>query len=160
MNYYKATEKFLYNYNSLKASIENMKQEIEEIEYLGMSAINYDHEITGKTFAFHSLTESEAMRAADRKQMLQQRIEILESKIERIDRAIEALNKTEQKIINLRYKEGRQWWEIAYEMRYSEKWCKELRKRAVNKIAVGLFGEDALPKDFPFTSLHNEKDVL
>jgi len=40
-------------------------------------------------------------------------------------------------------------------MKYSEKWCKELRRRAVQKVAIGLFGEDALVKDFPFTSLQN-----
>lgn len=160
MSYYKATEKFLYNYNSLKASIENMKQEIKEMDYREISAIDYEKEPTSETYAFHSATEESAIYAADRKNLLEKRIKITEGKLERVDRAVSALNDTEREIINLRYIEGRQWWQVAYEVRYSEKWCKELRKRAINKIAVGLFGESALPKDFPFTSPFNKKDVI
>lgn len=160
MNYYKATEKFLYNYNSLKASIENMKQEITEMDYRELSAINYNKEPTSKTYAFHSSTEEAAIYTADKKSLLEHRIKITEGKLERIDRAIEALNELEQRIIKLRYIEGKQWWQIAYEIRYSEKWGKELRRRAIGKIAVGLFGEDALPKDFPFTSFHDKENVL
>jgi DNA-directed RNA polymerase specialized sigma subunit len=155
VNYYKATEKFLYNYNSLKASTENMKQEIEELDYREISAVDYEKEPSGKTYAFHSKTEESAIYAAEKKKLLEQRIKTTERKLDRIDRAVEALNEIEQKIIKLRYYEGRQWWQIAYEMRYSEKWCKELRRRAVHKVAIGLFGEDALIKDFPFTSLQN-----
>ena len=160
VNYYKATEKFLYNYNSLKASIENMKQEIEEMEYFGITALDYKQEPVGKTYAFHSTTENEAIKITNKKEILGTRIKLLENKLERIDRAVEALNEIEQKIIKLRYYEGRQWWQIAYEMKYSEKWCKELRRRAVQKVAIGLFGEDALIKDFPFTSPQNPKNVI
>jgi DNA-directed RNA polymerase specialized sigma subunit len=160
LNYYKATEKFLYNYNSLKASIENMKQEIEEIEYLGMSAINYDHEITGKTFVFHSITENEAIKVSEKKRILETRIKILENKLERIDRAVDALNDIEQKIIKLRYYEEWQWCQIAYEVRYSEKWCRELRRRAVRKVAIGLFGEEALAKDFLYSSPYKQENAV
>ena len=146
VNYYKATEKFLYNYNSLKASIENMKQEIEEMEYLGITALDYKQEPVGKTYAFHSTTENEAIKITNKKEILGTRIKLLENKLERIDRAVEALNEIEQKIIKLRYYEGRQWWQIAYEMKYSEKWCKELRRRAVQKVAIGLLEKMHLKK--------------
>ena len=146
VNYYKATEKFLYNYNSLKASIENMKQEIEEIDYQEISAVNYEKEPTGKTYAFHSITEEAGIRAAEKKKLLEKRIKATQSKLERIDRAIKALNDTERQIITERYIGGRQWWEIAYKVRFNESWCKELRRRAVRKIAIGLFGEVAIDK--------------
>ena len=160
VNYYKATEKFLYNYNSLKASIENMKQEIEELDYREISAVNYEKEPTGKTYAFHSITEEAGIRAAEKKKLLEKRIKATQSKLERIDRAIKALNDTERQIITERYINGKQWWQVAYEIKYSEKWCKELRRRAVQKVTIGLFGEDALIKDFPFTSPQNPKNVI
>jgi hypothetical protein len=144
MNYYKATEKFLYNYNSLKASVENMKQEIEEMDYCEMSGIDYSREPTGKTYAFRSPTEDAAIRAADKKALLNGKINVLGNKLERIDRAIEALNKTEKQIIIERYMEGKQWWQVAYNAQYNERWCKEIRRRAVEKIAIGLFGEIAM----------------
>lgn len=147
LNYYKATEKFLYNYNSLKASIENMKQEIEEIDYLEISAVNYEKEPTSETYTFHSITEEAAIYTADKKSLLEQRIKITEGRIDRIDRAIEALNDTERQIITDRYINGRQWWEVAYSVKFNERWCKEIRRRAVEKIAIGLFGEEAIHKD-------------
>ncbi|AYO30819.1 hypothetical protein D2962_09525 [Biomaibacter acetigenes] len=155
LNYYKATEKFLYNYNSLKASIENMKQEIEGMDYREISAINYDKEPTSKTYAFYSITEEAGVRAADKKRLLEQRIKATEGKIERIDRAIEALNDTERQIITERYINGKQWWQIAYSVRINERWCREIRKRAVTKIAIGLFGEDAMPKDSRNTAVQS-----
>ncbi|HHV27946.1 MAG TPA: hypothetical protein GXX63_12235, partial [Tissierellia bacterium] len=119
MNYYKATEKFLYNYNSLKASIENMKQEIEEMDYREISAINYQKEPVSETYAFHSATEESAIYAAERKNLLEKRIKITESKLERIDRAIEALNDTERQVIIERYINGKQWWQVAYAVKYN-----------------------------------------
>ena len=160
VNYYKATEKFLYNYNSLKASIENMKQEIEEMDYREISAIDYEHEPTSETYAFHSTTEESAVYAADKKSLLEQRIKTTEGKIERIDRAIEALNDTEKQIITERYINGKQWWQVAYSVRINERWCREIRRRAVNKIAIGLFGEEALPKDSRNTAVHDGKSVI
>ncbi len=124
-----------------------MKQEIEEMDYLKISAIDYEKEPTGKTYTFHSITEEAGIYVADRKNLLEKRIKITEGKIERIDRAIGALNETERQIITERYIEGRQWWEIAYKVRFNESWCKELRHRAVRKIAIGLFGEVAIDKD-------------
>lgn len=147
MNYYKATEKFLYNYNSLKASIENMKQEIEEMDYREISAVNYENETTGETYAFHSTTEEAAVYTADKKSLLEQRIKTTEGKIERIDRAIKALNDTERQIITERYINGKQWWQVAYIVKFNERWCKEIRRRAVEKIAIGLFGEKAMQED-------------
>lgn len=155
MSFYKATEKFLYNYNSLKASIENMKQEIEEIDYKEIPGINYDKERTSKTYAFHSITEDEGIKVADKKILLEKRIKATEGKIERIDRAIEALNDTERQIITERYINGRQWWEVAYSVKFNERWCKEIRRRAVKKIAIGLFGEDAINKDSTNTARHS-----
>jgi DNA-directed RNA polymerase specialized sigma subunit len=155
LNYYKATEKFLYNYNSLKASIENMKQEIDEMDYREISAIDYEKEPVSETYAFHSATEEAAIYAADKKSLLEQRIKTTEGKLERIDRAIEALNDTERQIITERYINGKQWWQVAYSVKFNERWCKEIRRRAVEKIAIGLFGEKAMHKDSTNTALQN-----
>lgn len=160
MNHYKAAEKFLYNYNSLKASIKNMKQEIEEMDYREISSVNYEREPVCKTYAFNSSTENEAVRVADRKAEIAGRIKLLEGKMGRIDRAIEALNPAEKKIIIERYISGRQWWEVAYNVKYNERWCREVRKRAINKIAVGLFGEEAMPKDSRNTAPHTQENAV
>jgi len=143
MNYYKATEKYLYNYNSLKASIENMQKEITEMEYAGMSAMDPAH-IPAKTYKYYSPSEDEAIRIAEKKTALQKRIKSTRGKLERIDRAIEALSEVERRIITERYIQCRPWWEVAYSAKYNERWCREIRWKAVRKVAIGLFGEKAL----------------
>lgn len=148
MDYYKTVEAFLYNYNQLKISIDNIKKEIEELhkaENIGLPSMGQG-EKTGRTYKFHSETESEGVNIADKTELLQQRIDIIQSKISRLDNAINALNDMEQKIIKMHYIEGKQWWQIAYEVKYAESWCREIRKRAVNKIAVGLFGDKVLER--------------
>ncbi len=147
MNYYKATEKYLYNYKSLKANIENMKTQIKELDYSSVKGANYDYIDNGGYKK--SAVESTVLYIDKKRSNLERKIIELKSKLERIDKSIEALNEVEQFIIKERYFEGKQWWKIAYKLRYSERWCKELRSRAVEKISIGLWGEDALPKDFP-----------
>lgn len=144
-SYYKSTESLLYNYNMLKVSIENMKLEIEETEKNdGTTGIKYDGVQTSPTFKFSSQTEDTSIRNIETIDLLKKRIEITENKIERVDNAIEALNGAEKDVIIKRYLEGKQWYIVAYEVNYNERWCKELRKRAIEKIAIGLYGYRAL----------------
>ena len=144
-SYYKSTESLLYNYNMLKVSIENMKLEIEETEKNdGATGIKYDGVQTSPTFKFSSQTEDTSIRNIETIDLLKKRIEITENKIKRVDNAIEALNGAEKNVIIKRYLEGKQWYIVAYEVNYNERWCKELRKRAIEKIAIGLYGYRAL----------------
>ncbi|WP_427340634.1 sigma factor-like helix-turn-helix DNA-binding protein [Caloranaerobacter sp. DY30410] len=145
--YYRATEKLLYNYKMLKVSIENMKAEIEELKKeSGITGINYEGEKTSETHKITQPTEEQSLRNITQEYLLRKRIEITQNKIDRIDRALEGLNETERKIVVMRYIEGMQWFKIAYEVNYNERWCKELRKRAIEKLAIGIYGYTALLK--------------
>lgn len=144
--HYKLTEKLLYNYNMLKASIKNMKQEINELEndVVGPSSISYETEKTGKTYKTNRPTEETAIKNITYIDLLEKRIEMTQSKIERIDRSIEALNEVEKQVVRLRYIDSIQWFQIAYKLKYTERWCKHLRTQAIKKIAVGIYGETAI----------------
>ena len=144
MNYYKATEKYLYNYKSLKANIENMKVQIKEIDYNPLQGAGFEYmEDTGYK---KSTVENTVIRIDKKRNDLKNRIKELECKLERIDRSIEALNDVERYIVVERYFEGRQWWQIAHEIKYSERHCRRIRTNAVNKVSVGLFGLEAMEK--------------
>ncbi|RKD22442.1 phage transcriptional activator, RinA family [Caminicella sporogenes DSM 14501] len=144
MNYYKATEKFLYNYKFLKISIENMETELKELEPVGATAINYENEKTGITYKINKTVENEALHIISQKEILKNRIEKTKRLVNRIEKALETLNDSERKIIEKRYFETKQWFEIAYEAKYSEFWCREIKNRAINKLAVALFGVEAI----------------
>lgn len=143
--YYKSTESLLYNYNMLKVSIENMKIEIEEVrEEDGMTAIEYSTEKTSPTFKITSQTEDTAIKNIEYADLLKRRIELTQNKITRLDNAIEVLPETEKEIIVKYYIEGKEWWKVAGEVHCNERWCRELRKRAINKISVGIYGYTAV----------------
>jgi len=151
MNYYALTEKYLYNYIPLKISIENLSKEIEELDYNSVATISYEY--IGSIGYRESNVENKVIKIEKKRDKLKDKILDLENKLERIDRAIEGLNEIERYIIEERYFKGKQWWVIAYKLKYSERWCKELRRRAIEKISIGLWGEEAmLHKEFTNTS--------
>ncbi|KNF08540.1 hypothetical protein CLPU_6c00260 [Gottschalkia purinilytica] len=141
-NYYKSVESLLYNYTMFKASIENMEAEIKEIEIEdGLRSLSYENEKTSCTNEINRSTENIAIRKIEHKDLLKKRIEIIDSKLRRLDNAINALNELENKIITKRYFEGKQWYIIAYELSYNERWCRQVRKQAISKLAIGLYGD-------------------
>ncbi len=141
MNKYKQVEELLKNYTMMQASIENIK---DEIEYLkkedGMTGISYDGISTSPTYRFSSSVEDTALSNSEKIHYLELQIEGIQRQIDRLDRAIKGLNETERIIIRGKYIEGLQWWQVAGQVRYSERWCKELRKNAINKLVIGIYG--------------------
>lgn len=128
-----------------EVSIENMQQEIELYgEEDGTSGITYDGITTSPTHKFQSLTEDTALSAMEKIDYLEHSIRRAESKIESIDRALEALNEREKQVIESKYFKSKQWWQVASEVGYSERTCRNVRRIAIGKIAVGIHGEIAV----------------
>lgn len=142
MSYYKATEKYLYNYNFLKVYKDNMKKEIDNMDYNPIKSM--DLEYKGSSGYKGSTVESKVISIDEKKRELKKDIENLETKLTRIDKAIEILNDKERHIITKRYFESKQWWEIGTELKYNERHCRRIRNEAIDKISVALFGEDAM----------------
>lgn len=143
--YYKSVEKLLYNYNMLKINIEITDKQLEELKHEdGMTGISYDGEKICKTYKFHSKTEDTAIRNIEVEELLKKRKEKLQNKIDIIDRLLEGLNDVEMTIIEMHYIKGKQWWQIAYEVKYSERHCRRIRAEAICKLAVGLYGEEVI----------------
>lgn len=143
--YYKETEYLLYNYEMFKISIENLKEKIEFLKQEdGLKGIDYNKDKISPTYKFTSIVEDTVLSLSEKIHYLEHSIRRMQSKIEAIDRALEGLTKTEKDIIEKRYFEGKPWYVIAYELNYNERWCKELRRRAISKIAIGIYGDTAL----------------
>lgn len=143
--YYKEIEYKLYNYNMFKIGIENLKKEIEYLEsdeVRSLNAITYDEERTGKTNKISNVIESTMLSISEKILFKEMNIKRLENKIQAIDRALEVLTDIEREVIKLRYIEGKQWYIVAYNVNYNERWCKELRKRAIDKLIIGIYGEE------------------
>lgn len=107
-------EKWLYNYKSIKAGIESLKEE-------------YDNPIGSRTKINTS-----------REFALESRIKSMERKVEQMDRALAALNNVEREVITYKCIEGMFYYEFTYKVYKSERQCKRIKKIALKKIAIAL----------------------
>ena len=131
---FEEVEELLKNYNSIKLQIYIFKEELSSIENTGVSAINYDFK-SSPTNEIQRPTENEALYITQRKKQLEMKIFILEKKINIIDRALEHLEDTERDIITMRFIKNEPFYKICLEVHVSERWAREIRRRAITKIA-------------------------
>lgn len=143
--YYKMAEECLKCYNLIIAHIEELKGELKEIDLEdGLQAINYSSNKISTTNKIKKIVEDTAINNITRRDLVLKQIELYEYKINRIKEAVESLEIREQKIITSKYIQGNQWYIVAHEENYSEKWCKKIRNTAINKLALVLYGKEAL----------------
>jgi len=131
---YRQIEGILYNYKLIKASIENNKLKLQNLELEdGTTAISYE-EPGSRTNKFHSVTENAAIKNIERKEKLKKKIAIDTNTIQMIDNALNALTELERTIIEMFYIENMEWWKVAAKVHYSEGWCKAKRNEAIKKM--------------------------
>ena len=143
MNKYKKVEKLLSKYKMLNINIENMKAEIEFLKNEdGQKGLNYDAISTSPTNEFKSATENTALANVEKAFYLERQIQKATLEIESVDRALEGLTHTERIVMVEKYIENKQWWQVASKACYSERHCKRIRMEAINRMIIGMYGED------------------
>lgn len=141
-NYHRRTEKLLYSYNDLKKSIVAFKDELQELNKYGLK---------GKSKSIVYMPSGSRMGADDlleaRVQDLNYKIQSAEREIKRIDNALEAVQDDKWfGIIKLKYFENMSDEDIAEidEFKCDPSTVRRHKNRLVSKIAIRLFGADAL----------------
>ena len=143
--YYKKLENDLYNYKYLKLSIRNIKHDISDFQSEdGVSAIQFDKIQIASTNAFSSIVENSTISNIEKLDFLEHCMNRAESVINKIDAAMEKLEADEKKVITLYYIDNQQWYKVAYNLHYNERWCREIRSKAMRKIAIAIYGETAV----------------
>lgn len=146
---YSQVEGILYNYKLIKASIENNKLRLENLELEdledGVSAITYG-EPSSKTNKFNSVVENATIKNIEAKERVKRSLEKTiakeTNKLKMIDNALSVLADTERKIIELYYIEGHQWRTVALEVNYSIRQCINLRDKAMGDILLTINGRN------------------
>ena len=144
---YSQVEGILYNYKLIKASIENNKLRLENLELEdledGVSAITYG-EPSSKTNKFNSVVENATIKNIEAKERikkgLKKNIARETNKLKMIDNALSVLTETEREIITLFYIEDMTWIQVSMKTNYSTSWCQELRCKAMDKILFTING--------------------
>lgn len=142
MDKHKAIIEILSEYKSLVARIRDIEMQIKELESLdeiGVSAIDYSKDRISQTFKFNSIVENQAIRIADITTILKAEKIHKEILKQRIDNAIDALNEEEKAVVKLKFIEGYKWYRVAIEIYKSERCCKQIGYRAIEKLEKILF---------------------
>ena len=139
---FKKTERILYNYSMLKAEINNLELEIEELEneYEGIGAISYE-ERSGTTYKISDSVANELIfkeKEVYRLNKMKRSKEILLSKI---NNALEVLDENERKVVHYRYLNGKRTWIQVGEILSmdSNYCCNTLRVNTINKLSKMIF---------------------
>lgn len=149
-DYYKGTEKILYNYNYLKANLEIKLKELHEIQLDdGVSGINYEGVSTCKTYKISQPVEDIAILNLEMINSIKQNIKKLKSKINSIEMSLSLLSDEEREIIQMKYFDSMNWPQISSKVNMSERHAQRIKNNAINKMKVGLFGITALEEEVP-----------
>jgi len=144
MDYKKVIETWLREYNDLTIQLNSYKTLYAELllQVKNGDAIAYDKDKLSPSYKFSSDTENKAIELA----ILSTKVNHLDNKITVVNEGIKQLNEKERNIIELRYMQTNKWdrqltWvQIARITKYDERWCKEIRSRAINNLALVMFG--------------------
>ena len=139
---FKRTESILYNYSMLKAEINNLELEIEELEneYEGIGAISYKE----RSSATYKISDSIANEIIFREKEVYRLNKMKRSKeilLLKINNALEALDENERKVVNYRYLNGkRTWLQIGEILSMDSNYCcNTLRVNIINKLSKMIF---------------------
>lgn len=137
---FRTVERLLYNLDSLKMSIQIRQAKlalIESDEHM-LTAVNIER-APSNTNKIISITEEDAIHTVDLTQMMRDRIAKTQKLVEEVEKALSILNEQELKLFDMRYKRQWPWWKIAGEMYMSERHCKRMRNKMIQKLIVVLY---------------------
>ncbi|MBE6068835.1 MAG: siderophore-interacting protein [Clostridium lundense] len=135
-NIYKKTDGVLFNYKTIKAEIDNLELEIEEVksEVNGVKSVTYD-ERTSPTNAFNSSVENEVLKKDKLISKLLKEKASKERLISKIDNALNTLSDEERKIIKLRCFDKMEWNKVGALINRDGDYCGRIKRKAINKIS-------------------------
>ena len=131
---YNDIESWLYNYKIAEVAIENLKAELVVLDTL--KSVNIEIEGKGLGKVSSSVEDIQA-----EKEKIKSRIMVMESKLNKLNKALNALKKDEFCVIKSFYINGERYKEISDKMQCSIISCKRIKKKALNKIIIGVYGQ-------------------
>lgn len=131
---YNDIESWLYNYKIAEVAIENLKAELVVLDTL--KSVNIEIEGKGLGKVSSSVEDIQA-----EKEKIKSRIMVMESKLNKLNKALDTLKEEELYVIKSFYINQERYKEIGNKMQCSIISCKRIKKKALNKIIIGVYGE-------------------
>lgn len=134
-------ERLLYDYTTIKMSIINLERQLKELAGdVSVQAADLARETSTNGYYGSSSVEELAMIREEKRNRLNRKLAKSKNYIFQIDCGLEVLCEAEKQIIELRYFQQYPWYRVAYEAQYNERWCRELKTRALKKMRIAIFG--------------------
>lgn len=130
---------WLKEHEARKAGIENLKETIEDIAEGGMG-INYDKDPSGETNKFNSIVENAAIKID--KLNISHRIKAMQNVVNNIERALASLTDIERAVIINRCIKRKYYYQFCYQIGASERTAKRIKKEALEKMVIVIFGKE------------------
>lgn len=130
---------WLDDYEALKMGIENLNEAVIDIAEEGMG-INYDKDPSGPTNKFNSATENAAIKI--NKLDIEHRIKVMANIVNNIDKALSSLTEIEKTVIINRCMKNQYYYQFCYKICVSERTAKRIKKEALRKMSIVVFGKD------------------
>lgn len=155
-DYTEAVIRYLRRLNELKAYHENLQEEIftkeELLRTISAPIAHYSMAPIGGGEGA-SRVENECERRAqieDELKGLRMNKSTLAMKLSKIDRALARLDAESREIVTQRWMDGRKWEYIAVSLHCSPKSCRAKSSAALERLALMIFGPQALPDQLSF----------
>lgn len=123
--------------NLIRMDLQSLMDQPRGIDNLGIS---YDQPSTGKTYKITSVVENEVERIDEKIRKHEQALSWREHKKARIDAALRSMTHDKRRLLQMRYIEDYQWWQVADALGYSYEYTrKELNAQAVQTMVYYLY---------------------
>ena len=133
-----STKKLLISYGLIISSIENLKDQLNNMEYNGLRTTKIDGMPSNANNS--SITEIEALIMISKKEVMKKNLEKSKTIIRVIYRGLDSLSKVEKQVIVGYYIEGKTWDELSEIVAFSVRTCNRIRNEGLKKMTVSIYG--------------------
>jgi DNA-directed RNA polymerase specialized sigma24 family protein len=130
---------WLRDYKAYKEGIKNLKILAYDIAEEGMG-IEYDKDSVSPTNKLNSIVENKVIKLD--KLHIEKRIKAMSNVLQAIDKSLDSLNDIEREVIKNRCINGLYYYEFCYKIGSSERTAKRIKKAALKKMSIVIFGKE------------------
>ena len=121
------------DYRNLRAEIDRLKIELEELEDVSLKAVQYREKLS-PTNKVTSSVEDQVIKTEKKINEIKCSIRCKERELRKIDNALTVLDEREVDVLKLKYIEGKSWETVCYKLYRSYSRAKQIEQKAVDKI--------------------------
>ena len=150
---YKKTEKRLYDHPFLVKRVEMIERILEEVE-MGSIKKTGCYIVREEKGENNNLVAADGINIEDFKRILKRELEEKKRLVFEVEKAMQCLSALEKKIIVMRYFKCGKMINISSKIGYSREYASRVKKKAVNKVGMVIWGISAEEMTGDFTQIN------